>query len=461
MRKLTLSLRNCALIAATLFLTNCQKEDNSALLEDQSAAKAAAAEGKKYSIMTNGEDPLLMKIEGGGGKTTSLYGTRDENGLPCTLDAILETQGSETTKIFFDLKGRPLKLIASNGVKIQYEWVGSKTANITAVSADGKTQVNTSIDFTSATTISKTTEKVNTTLKKQAFKPRGPFIASAEKKAAALATPVPWYNGLVNLEKCGTPFSSDDISVMLEADNISDQIPVYYGLETGKYAFRYPRSNDLIVSSCDAALKIKDLLMLVCASKAYINETVTVVNLILVSSGVDTDVLATFTIAGSDAERILNSICLIADAGILGCEDFGVARLFNNIKLTPVVDGVKGTTVAAAPGGALTALNFTLPAQAEIKSFVLVPPNPPEGVSYTAIADIYCLPAGSVVTLSIVGTDGYTNSISYTTTGTSSDNSYILEVPGAEAAVRDVVTVRVTLPAGSLLESTAYLVFGN
>ncbi len=461
MKNLTLSLRNGMLIAGVLFFANCQKEETSAVPEKLSATKAAPMGNTKYSIMTNGEDPLLVKVEAGGGKTVSFYGTRDKNGLPCTLDAILHTQGSETSKIFLDEKGRPLKVTASNGVILRYEWTGPKTANVTAISGDGKTQVNTSIDFTSAATIKKTKENINNTkASKQAFKPRGPFIASSSKKSAALATPVPWYNGLVDLAKCGAPFNSDDIFVELKADNITDLIPVYYGLETGKYAFRYPRSNDLIVNACDAAQKIRDLVMPICATKGYINETIAVVNLILVSSGVETSIIATFTLAGSDADLLLNSICQIADGGILGCEDLGVARIFNNIQLTPVVDGAKGTTVAAAANGGLTTLSFQLASQTEIKSFVLVPPNPPAGVSYTAIADISCLPVGAVVSLSIVGTDGYTDEITYTVLNPNSD-SYTLEVPGANAAVRDVVTVRVTLPSGSPLESTAYLVFGN
>ena len=52
--------------------------------------------------------------------------------------------------------------------------------------------------------------------------------------------------------------------------------------------------------------------------------------------------------------------------------------------------------------------------------------------------------------MSIVGTDGYTNSNTVTVSSTQSDAAYTLNVPGGAAGVHDVVTVTIALPGADL-----------
>lgn len=75
-----------------------------------------------------------------------------------------------------------------------------------------------------------------------------------------------------------------------------------------------------------------------------------------------------------------------------------------------------------------------------INEFFTVPVDPAPGQPYIATARITCAGQGTRVTMSIVGTDGYTDSTQCTISGSGDCN---LGVPGATAGVRDTITVAI------------------
>jgi len=112
------------------------------------------------------------------------------------------------------------------------------------------------------------------------------------------------------------------------------------------------------------------------------------------------------------------------------------------------------------PGnGPFEDLYITMDAETKIQSLTLDPASPAYEESYSAICKISCLQAGSQVTLSVSGSDGYTDSASYTIASGQQEGEFTLQVPGAETGVRDVVTVTVTLLSGETLSRSASLVF--
>ena len=94
-----------------------------------------------------------------------------------------------------------------------------------------------------------------------------------------------------------------------------------------------------------------------------------------------------------------------------------------------------------------------------INAFKLEPSAPIHGEDYVATAYLSCIPAGTLITMSIVGTDGYTDSQSQTVGTDSPHIDATSHVPGAESGVYDVCTVVVTPPGGPSLTKTASLVF--
>ena len=87
--------------------------------------------------------------------------------------------------------------------------------------------------------------------------------------------------------------------------------------------------------------------------------------------------------------------------------------------------------------------SFTLDSQGEVEitSFTTEPIDPAPMQGYTATAKMTCAAPGTQATMSIVGTDGYTDSITCDIEG---EADCSLVVPGAKAGISDTVTVDIT-----------------
>ena len=117
-------------------------------------------------------------------------------------------------------------------------------------------------------------------------------------------------------------------------------------------------------------------------------------------------------------------------------------------------------SVESDAAGPYKDIQLDLGGEPTIKSFTLNPPDPAEYQSYEGTVSISCLPSASVITLSIVGTDGYEDSIDYTVSEAQAQGEYTLYVPGSYSGVQDVVTLKLALPGGKEIVRTASLVFG-
>ena len=96
-----------------------------------------------------------------------------------------------------------------------------------------------------------------------------------------------------------------------------------------------------------------------------------------------------------------------------------------------------------------------------VKYLELSPSSPSEGQDYTITAGVYCLPVGSTVTISMAGSDGYSDSETFTVSDVSqSSGNFSLAIPGADKGVRDEITVTVTTADGTVITKSASLVFG-
>lgn len=124
--------------------------------------------------------------------------------------------------------------------------------------------------------------------------------------------------------------------------------------------------------------------------------------------------------------------------------------------------------VAALPTnitGAPIALNGTAALSGTIDRTVLTvgdillsPSSPPAGVNYTASVALQCVDPGTAV-LAVLGTDSFSNSTSRTYSTRVADDVLRLQVPGAQAGVRDTVTLTATPASGPPVTRTAFLVF--
>jgi hypothetical protein len=135
------------------------------------------------------------------------------------------------------------------------------------------------------------------------------------------------------------------------------------------------------------------------------------------------------------------------------------------LRLTPYAHAIPNNAVGeslqvSAAGQGPWSLSVDMEIATTIRALDLSPSHPAEGQSYVGTVEVVCIPAGSSVRMSIVGTDGYTDSVLHAVPDTQKVGTFELWVPGAEAGVRDVVTVEILLPEGDTLTKTASLVFG-
>jgi hypothetical protein len=149
--------------------------------------------------------------------------------------------------------------------------------------------------------------------------------------------------------------------------------------------------------------------------------------------------------------------CGLAKTGPVCAAVSNVINLFDpdGARISVTVSGPKIPTteqVREVPGliGDVT-FDFDLNGSASVESFSTSPVDPGPGQGYVASAALTCVGATSSISLSISGTDGYTDSTSCSA-GASTCN---LTVPGAAEGVVDTISVIV----GGLVLRTIQLVF--
>lgn len=138
---------------------------------------------------------------------------------------------------------------------------------------------------------------------------------------------------------------------------------------------------------------------------------------------------------------------------------------FNQIQLQPIVVTSKGEKFSGTssgltpPEGPYPELSVTAPGTVSISGLTLDPSNPSQGQGYVATGEVFCLSDGDVVSLSILGTDGYSDGKSETVVGAET-KGFLLSVPGAGTGVSDRVTLQVTRNGNVVATRSASLVFG-
>jgi hypothetical protein len=161
-------------------------------------------------------------------------------------------------------------------------------------------------------------------------------------------------------------------------------------------------------------------------------------------------------VVGADrlAEQILQAV---QDPMVLT----GQVRLKADVWV-PGLAGQGGATgpVSAPAAGPFPDLTIHVIDMSRIASLTLSPSSPAAGQGYTATAVIGCALVGDWATISMVGTDGYTQSEDFDVT-TEGNQSFSITVPGAVEGVKDTVTVTLHRSNGTVETREAWLVFGG
>lgn len=140
------------------------------------------------------------------------------------------------------------------------------------------------------------------------------------------------------------------------------------------------------------------------------------------------------------------------------------ANKFNQLQLQAVVKTSKGEkflsvgTGLIPPEGPYPPLTVNVPGEVSVSGLTLAPSSPAALQDYRATGTVSCLQSGDVAVIAVVGTDGYTDSVTTMVT-TAGDQRFTLDVPGAESGINDVVTLTNIRNGAEIGKRTASLVF--
>lgn len=466
----------------------CSKEKNSLPEEDTSSVTVLTS--------TNPNDPIILEASNGKGESVVLMGKKTVSGQAEALEQMVITISEEEnpTEVIFDEQERLKEMIAPNGVRFQFEWLSESEAALTLIDPNTNEQLNTVIDFNERTIEANTPIKSRSNISPRqgqaifTLEPLAENKILAQQRTRVLNSGGPIGN--VYLEMCDAPATAQCWVNVYDYSNLTGSFGrgkyrgrfSCYQVGEGHYQFQLPENYNVHHDMADYCDAVNDVVRTVCGINAFTAPNsgakqfmCVYISGVLASGIVSAPVAAGFLVACEVTSVALDTACTLINGGMDLPE--GTPNLVDGLcgslremdftwdtplLLEPVVNAlpscIYGTSCLYEANGAIKDMKVTWGGDPTVNTFKLNPAAPAQGVSYTATAQLHCLPPGTIVTMDIVGTDGYADSEMHTV---SSGVNYTatLYVPGAESGVRDVCTVTAVTPKGVTISKKASLIF--
>lgn len=438
-------------------------------------------------------DYTIANIYSSEGDTIYVFGHKDDSGMPLSMDnVIIKPHDSEgSTEIFFNEEKQPIKVTTPNGVVMLFEWMDNDRAALTMIDQKTEEQLNTIIDFTrteedydsSQVNANFNTRKQTSTMKvlplSQKEKPIAKSSYLGSNKTGSL---IQTQCGISNNAECWVDAYSYDGMPLTGLGTFIGRLKCEregngyyrYTLPYGTKGIHHNLSEhcetimNILTGICDVNNKL---------GPAYKQAICTQISFTLAAGIVSAPVALAFGEACSLLNISLEVFChtpAMAAAG-WGDPSYSAGNAFcdiikemhiewdDELMFLPVVNALPNTITGTPEkwdgvSNYLPTLYVQWGGEPKITQFVLSPAAPVHHQSYKAIAYLYCLTAGTIITMSIIGTDGYSDTKIYSV-GDEIDYEATLDVPGAEKGVKDVCTIKLESPDGSVKTKKASLVF--
>jgi hypothetical protein len=452
-------------------------------------------------VFANRTDPRIIEAGTSNGTKIQFFGEKDSLGVAQNVYAIAIDAQGETTQFDLDTQGLPELIHTPNGAKFFFEWdVDNQTAVLTAIAPDGQNQVSTLVEFAVPIPVVIANAKARqekaalNALGVQNLEPRGGRATWMTTKFPNAGTVEPLVKFRVvqkgtdtaevitDVTSCDLPKENLQVLTSVFDDSNNELIGTFpcKPVGAGTFVTSIPQGTIALANTPDNCETIAGVLGTVCTIQSLFGPQATTSICVALSIALDA-----VTIPSGEA-ALLSSACLsMAPLIELYCATVGASpvpgapsvldmicdAVFQN---TPDAAQVRiQTCVIALPSnvcaddqvvfatGGFPVLNTVdLGANPAIRSLVLDPSSPDALEDYVATADFSCLPMDSTVTLSIVGTDGFTDSVSFPIAATQLEGQFDLMVPAAGVVgVQDTVTATLEILNGPTLTKTAFLVF--
>lgn len=416
------------------------------------------------------------------GDSITLIGDKDENGCVKKIYLMKYNNTTEKFSTRFDEQMRPISLTYNN-VEITFDWQDEKTAVVKAWDPETKTYITTIWDsegvYQAIMKKSHSCETINSNGRrngemKLTIKDR--LHPQSVSTRAIAVDELDWQYCEFSVTQCDYP---KDASTWISLSNAKtyefiENLEYYKKISTGVYLYRIPpcsypakATNKDLCTKIDWGLSTMQVGLTWLAGFSSVSDAIAMV---CASTGLGVPPAAILTTL-SKATIIGAATLTVFMDGVGGTE--GLMKNLNpdwyykeyvtaDLLLSPYVitetDVIDCEEKRITPETTDISISYDIDGEPTIDSFVLEPDFPSAGQDYVAFATFHCIPIGSTITMSIVGTDGYKNSITSYVNETSGTAE--LYVPGAATCVKDVCTVVIIPPYGQSITMTASLMFG-
>ncbi len=431
-----------------------------------------------WRVFTDAQDGRLASRALPDGRRILFSGRRAADGQPEALTHVQVEQPGGPLLFALDASGFPAQTYSASGAQMQWEQVGPRTYALTAIDPTGSVELRTELDLDNPPSLPQV--RLSAPNIRRGAEAQLSFAATASEVHLAHGLGAAQGSVVVEVTECGQPTDQRTVFVRVE-DLSNDEFVGTFpaaSIGGGQYVAQVPTGQVSVPITPDICSTLESILGTACtglelAGPAFPSLACAALAAAAASSGI-----------GALAAAPILEMCLASSVAMelycasLGaspapgapslaqmlCEAIPAAPTPSQLRLqafyAALPSSVYGPAVETAANAALPTLRIDDSSLPVIVSLELNPSAPGQGQNYVATANIGCLPAGSVVTMSIVGTDGYTDSRTYNVSEGQPSGSFTLGVPGAATGVRDTVTVRVLLPGGGSLQRESYLVFG-
>ncbi|TVQ05092.1 MAG: hypothetical protein EA359_04130 [Balneolaceae bacterium] len=451
-----------------------------------------------YTLYTNMNDALLFSATSVAGDSVAFFGERNNLGIPTKVaGAVVQLQNkyinSGDEKIFIDnstfeilfggFNNLPTR-ISSDEYTFIFDWESSSTFVLTAIDNEGtgRTQIAINMDeLENEMAMLKSSgfdiSGLNNQSRSSLFFPG--YLCGDSNEDGTIAYLSGTSSNVIHIERCGANLDGALVRLKIAQKGVIDQWFMTTPINNGRYRANIPIGGDTMgekfLEGCESVLGV-------------IGSSCEVSKQLLLSSPLYCSKISLY--AGPAAPKVF-AACQVAVAAyattcaIVGWSPLGDTELPEGIEwpswatpqayicpgLSYLVDrGVDyfgepihytvtishpsitfghgsshHSNVATSPAnGPYPDITIKIDGDPDVIGFWADPGNPPAGVGYTVYASMSCVEPGSTIRLSIVGTDGYSNSRSCVVTAANIHNqTCMLQVPGASGGVRDVITLTV------------------
>ena len=424
-------------------------------------------------LYTDYDTDILLVGKNDNGDDITILGTKDSKGYPKAITGFefKEKSSKKEGKLTFD-GDKLVQAETGEGVIILFDYLNNGEVAVTMIDEETGEEFKTSVkqDGKAATdfSVQSGTRSGNTTLTVDDYSApeEVPFTGIATKAAATKATGD--VKGYIKVEKCGYPDDEAKPYVEIYKDNGFGSYNVKVGTYTatrvgkGEYEYTFPGSEQPHheINLAKYAGGLATLMGWICTayggSEPYLASVICPsISAALAGTVVGAGAAATFLAACASTVAGLAIYCGTFGTGVPGGDDIS-SKIASKLDIkwdeplviVPYLKGLpdlKGKAFTYTSGSTAQTATFSNE-NPTIAFFKLTPAAPSSGQSYDAEAGLKCIPAGSKVTISITGTDGYSDSKTETFEEDRLAVGVKLHVPGASKGVRDVCEVKVDMP---------------